>query len=87
MNDASTAKNITNTCETLIEWCEKGDAMVVDRGFRDVIDSFVEMDYEPKMPEFVTKGQKQHTVEQANRSRLITKVRWRVESYHARMKK
>ena len=39
------------------------------------------------MPDFLTKGQKQHTVEQSNRSRLITKVRWRVESYHARMKK
>ncbi|CAF0845280.1 unnamed protein product [Didymodactylos carnosus] len=86
-NAAFYAKNITNTCETLIEWCEKGDTMIVDRGFRDVIDSFVEMDYEPKMPEFLTKGQKQHTVEQANRSRLITKVRWSVESSHARMKK
>ncbi|CAF1384160.1 unnamed protein product [Didymodactylos carnosus] len=56
MNDASIAKNIINTCETLIEWCEKGDTMIVDSGFRDVIDSFVEMGYEPKMPEFLTKG-------------------------------
>ena len=87
MNDASIAKSITNTCDTLMKWCEKGDTMIVDRGFRDVIESFIEMGYEARMPDFLTKGQKQHTVEQANRSRLITKVRWRVESYHARMKK
>jgi hypothetical protein len=86
-NDVSIAKNITNTCESLLEWCEKGDLMIVDRGFCDVIESFIEMGYEPKMPEFLTKGQKQHTVEQANRSCLITKVQWRIESYHARMKK
>ena len=69
------------------EMVRKGDTMIVDRGFRDVIESLVETGYEPRMPDFLTKGQKQHTVEQSNRSRLITKVRWRVESYHARMKK
>ncbi|CAF3419459.1 unnamed protein product [Rotaria sp. Silwood2] len=87
MNDASIAKNITDTCDILMKWCEKGDTMIVDRGFRDVIESFIDMGYEARMPDFLTKGQKQHTVEQANRSRLITKVRWRIESYHARMKK
>ncbi|CAF4073830.1 unnamed protein product [Rotaria sp. Silwood2] len=61
--------------------------MIVDRGFRDVIESFIVMGYEPRMPDFLAKGQKQHSVEQTNRSRLITKVRWRIESYHARMKK
>ena len=49
--------------------------MIVARGFRDVIESFVEIGYEPRMPDFLTKGQKQHTVEQSNRFRLITKVR------------
>lgn len=36
---------------------------------------------------FLTKGKKQHTVEEANRSRLITELPWLVESYHARLKK
>jgi hypothetical protein len=87
MNDASITKQITNTCDALVKWCHHGDVMICDRGFRDVIESFTDMGYEPKMPEFLIRGQKQHTTEQANKSRLITKVRWRVESYHARMKK
>ena len=87
LNDATIASSITNTCDALMRWCEIGDQMIVDRGFRDVMESFTNMGFEPKMPDFLTKGQKQHTVEQANRSRLITKVRWRIESYHARMKK
>ena len=54
MNDASIAKSIANTCDTLTKWCEKGDTMIVDRGFRDVIESFIEMDYEARMPDFLT---------------------------------
>ena len=87
MNDVILAKNITDICDALTKWCEKDDTMIVDRGFWDVIESFVKIGYEPRMPDFLTKGQKQHTVEQSNRSHLITKVRWRVVSYHARMKK
>ena len=87
MNDATIADNITRTCNDLIQWCDYGDVMIVDRGFRDVIDAFTDLGYEPKMPCFLTKRQKQHDVEEANRSRLVTKIRWRVESYHARMKK
>lgn len=87
MNDASIAKAITNTCSDLMQWCQEGDTMIVDRGFRDVIDVFVELGFEPKMPSFLTKGKRQHDAQEANRSRLITKVRWRVESYHARLKK
>ena len=87
MNDASIAKAITDTCNQLIEWCEDGDIMIVDRGFRDVLDVFAELGYEVKMPEFLTKGKKQHDTLSANKSRMISKIRWRVESYHARLKK
>ncbi|CAF4951891.1 unnamed protein product, partial [Rotaria socialis] len=40
--------------------------------------------YEPKMTIYLPKGQKQHTTNEANEARLVTKVRWTVESYHAR---
>ena len=43
MNDATLAKNITETCDALTNCCEKGDTMIVDRVFRDVIESFVEI--------------------------------------------
>ena len=54
--------------------------MIADRGLRDVIESFVEIGYEPSMLDFLIKGQKQRTVEQVNRSSLSTKLRRRVES-------
>ena len=83
MNDASIAKEFTSTCGALLKRCEEGDIMIIDRRFRDI----VETGYEPKMPDFLTKGQNRYTLEQANRSPLITKVCWRTKSYHARMKK
>ena len=55
MNDATLAKNITDTCDALMKWCEKRDTMVVDRGLRAIIESFVEIGYEPRMPDFLTK--------------------------------
>ena len=61
--------------------------MIIDRRFRDIVETFIEMFYEPTMPDFLSTGQNRHTVEQTHRSRLITKVRWRRESYHGRMKK
>ena len=36
---------------------------------------------------YLRKGQKQHTTREANEAQLVTKVRWTVESYHARLKK
>ncbi|VDI47386.1 Hypothetical predicted protein [Mytilus galloprovincialis] len=39
------------------------------------------------MPSFLTKGQKQMTTDEANASRLVTKVRWVVESANARIKR
>jgi len=35
---------------------------------------------------YLDKGKKQHTTEKANKSRLITKVRWVIESANGRIK-
>ncbi|CAF2155112.1 unnamed protein product [Rotaria magnacalcarata] len=86
-NDASITNHITKTKNALMEWCEPGDIMIVDRGFRDIVEAFSDLGYEPKMPIYLPKGQKQHTTNEANEARLVTKVRWTVESYHARLKK
>ena len=61
--------------------------MICDRGFRDVIQSLSDLGYEVKSPVYLNKFQNQHNTEKANESRLVTKVRWTVESYHSRMKK
>ena len=39
------------------------------------------------MPVYLPKGQKPHTTKEANEARLMTKVLWILESYHARLKK
>ena len=60
---------------------------IVDRGFRDVAAVFEEMGYDVKMPGFLDKSGRQFTIEEANETRLATKCRRAVESFHARFKK
>ena len=86
-NDASIASHIAQTNDKLTTWCSEGDTMIVDRGFRDAVDIFTDLGWEAKMPAYLKKGQKQHTTQEANEARSVTKTRWPVESYHARMKK
>ena len=86
-NDATIASHIVKTKNRLGEWCDYGDVMIVDRGFRDVVQVFSDLGYEPQMPVYLPKGQKQHTTKEANETRLVTKVRWTIEPYHARIKK
>jgi hypothetical protein len=54
--------------------------IVVDRGFRDSVELLNDLGIKTEMPVFLKRGQKQHTVEESNSSRLVTKIRWVVES-------
>lgn len=51
------------------------------------LDFLEEMGIHTQMPSFMTKGEKQMPTENANSSRLVTKIRWVVESANARIKK
>ena len=42
--------------------------------------------YDTKMPLFMKKDKKQYTTDEANRTRLATKVRWVIESANGRVK-
>ena len=86
-NDAGITQHILGLHGDLTDWLSEGDVCIVDRGFRDVLDVFEDLGLETKMPSFLRKGLSQHTVEEANQSRLVTKVRWAVEAYHGRIKK
>lgn len=86
-NDAGITQHILSLHGDLVEWLQEGDVCVVDRGFRDVLDVFEDLGLETKMPSFLKPGMAQHNTEEANQSRLVTKVRWAVEAYHGRMKK
>ena len=60
--------------------------LVVDRGFRDVADLLEECGIKTHMPHFIGKSQKALSTEEANETRLVTKVRWVVESANGRIK-
>ncbi|XP_033726042.1 uncharacterized protein LOC117315788 [Pecten maximus] len=86
-NDASILKhNIKTNMENMKDWLQTDDLLVVDRGFRDSLEFLSELGIKYQMPTFLQKGQKQHTTEEANASRLVTKIRWIVESVNGRLK-
>ena len=87
-SDAKITEQMLNSnVEDITDWFEEDDVMVVDRGFRDAVDILKDFGINAQMPHFLNKPQKQHTSEEANESRLVTKVRWVVESVNGRIKK
>ena len=83
-NGATIAEHITKTQNLLNTWCEEKDFMIIDHGFRDVVEVFSDLGYEPKMSVYLRKGQKQRTTEEFNESRLVTKIR---RTYRVKVKK
>ena len=74
-NDASILKHIINTnTEEIKNWMKPSDIFVVDRGFRDSIDLLEELGMQAEIPAFMKRGEKQMAMEEANASRLVTKV-------------
>lgn len=64
-----------------------GDIILVDRGFRDSIKILEKQNLIVKIPEFIQKGtDKQLTCKQGNKSRLVTKMRFAIETANGRMK-
>lgn len=87
-NDSSILNHIIRTnAEDIQKWIQEDDIFIVDRGFRDAISLLQDLGIQAEMPKFMIKGQKQLSTEDANSSRLVTKVRWVVESANARIKR
>ncbi|KAK3104579.1 hypothetical protein FSP39_005352 [Pinctada imbricata] len=86
-NDASITKHIfKSNQENLKNWIYANDVCVVDRGFRDSVEFLKDNDLHVEIPFYLPKGARQHSTEEANLSRLVTKVRWVVESVNGRVK-
>lgn len=86
-NDAAITKHLfKHNLEKINDWMEENDVCIVDRGFRDAVEFLEDHGYNVKMPFYLNKNSKQHTTEEANKSRLVTKVRWVVESTNGRIK-
>jgi len=79
-NDASILEScIRKNEQDIIHWLHKEDVLIVDRGFRDAVSTVKCFGYEVVMPSFL-KRRKQFTTKEANHTRLVTKVRWVIES-------
>ncbi|XP_062599343.1 uncharacterized protein LOC134260823 [Saccostrea cucullata] len=86
-NDATILNHVMKTnIEDICNWVREDDIFVIDRGFRDSLDYLEQMGIKAKMPSFMVKGEKQMGTENANTSKLVTKIRWVVESANARIK-
>lgn len=68
------------------EWLQEGDILVVDRGYRDAEEYLREFGLEVRIPHTLERGHNQLATEEANENRLITKVRWVVESRNGHIK-
>ncbi|XP_044586031.1 uncharacterized protein LOC123266063 [Cotesia glomerata] len=85
MNDAEIMRIILSDPNGLIKLLKKGDIIVVDRGFRDVIVYLEELGFKVLMP--ALKGKRnQLTTDESNESRFVTKIRWVVEAVHGDIK-
>ncbi len=74
-NDASIIKYIIkNDDRDIKSWLHNDNIIIVDRGFRDAVNSMEELGLQVQMPAFL-KGKKQFSTQEANRTRIITKNR------------
>ena len=87
-NDAAILnKHVSKKDSHILKWSEENEILVLDRGFRDSLYLIESVGLHAESPYFLSKGQKQDTVFEANASRLVTKIRWAVESANGRLKK
>lgn len=75
-NDANiTNAFMKNSQSDLRLWLQDGDIFIVDRGFRDSLETLKGLNFEAEMPSFSKKGT-QYCTDDANKSRLVTKIRY-----------
>jgi len=86
-NDAAMLlKEYNDDVEEMRAWFKEGDIVLVDRGYRDATDFLVGLGISYQMPAFLQRNERQLSTEDANRSRLVTKSRWIVESRNGHLK-
>lgn len=66
---------------------QQNDVFILDRGFRDSISNIETCGYVPHMPPTKDRNATQLSNEQANKSRLVTIVRWVIEAINGRFKR
>lgn len=85
-NDASIIHDMINRHAAVFEQMNSNDVIILDRGFRDCAAALKEKGFDVYMPEFLKPGKTQLTTKEANRSRLVTKCRYIVETRNGHLK-
>lgn len=86
-NDASILqRDFERDGDSLREWFENGDILLVDRGYRDAIPFLERLGIRHKMPALLQRGQRQYTTDDANATRIVTKNRWIVEARNGHLR-
>ena len=75
LNDATITTEILETHNSLARWLKGTGQIIVDRGFRDVVQVLQDLGYETHMPAWLKQGEKQHSTIDISMSRLCTKTR------------
>ncbi len=60
LHDVNITKEILQINNNLATWLGDKDRTIIDRPFRDVVESFQNLGYDTHMPTFLKKGEKQH---------------------------
>ena len=85
-NDATILESILKNETSFTQLLKKNDCFILDRGFRDVIPKIKQMGFDARMPSISSSKTLQLSVEEANSSRSVTKIRWVVELIHGLIK-
>lgn len=84
-NDAKMTKKILMKDIPALQNLQKEDVMIVDRGFRDCVTNFKNFGFLVEIPSSKTSTEQLSVIE-ANKARLITKVRYEVERINGMIK-
>ncbi|CAF2004019.1 unnamed protein product [Rotaria magnacalcarata] len=85
-NDAAILKHcMLNNEQQVLSWLRDNDVLVLDRGFRDTVNTLNRLGLKVAMPDFLH-NQQQLPADEANRTRLVTKNRWVIESVNRKIK-
>ena len=85
-NDAAILMKEFETNKKMREWFKENDILLVDSAYRDSQTALKDLGLSCKMTKPLLRGQCQLCTEDANASRLVTKLRWIVEARNGHLK-
>ncbi|KAJ8685806.1 hypothetical protein QAD02_021599 [Eretmocerus hayati] len=86
-NDAAMLRDdLGNEDGPMRHWIRAGDIILVERAYRDIEDLFVEPGLRYYRPAFFEAGGRQLSTQDANQSRIVTKMRYVVEARNGHIK-